>query len=229
MIEGVRSRCDILLYPTLGYVKHTPDERIAHVVVAHEQHATRVDIAPVDFGSMNLDAWNIAERRWRTQDRVYANPRQNLTALLERFNAMDIRVAAVCWDIGHVRTARRYVEMGLLRNPLWELAFTGESMPSGAGPTPAALQALRAELDPHEPWLVMCWHGDVFRAAAWAISLGGHVALGLGDFPYTRFGDVDNAFLVRETVSLARTLDRRIATVDEARSILGIKPLGTFA
>ncbi len=226
VIEGVRRRCDMLFYPTLGHVKSPVEERIAHVLSVQADPATRVDLVPVDFGSMNLDAWNVAERSWRTQDRVYANPRMNLTALLERFNALSLRVAAVCWDIGHVRTARRYVEMGLLRDPLWELAFTGVSMPSGAGPTPAALQALREELGPNEPWLVLCWHGDVMRIAASAISLGGHVAIGLGDWPYQRFAGATNALLTAKVVELARTLDRPVATVDEARRALGISRVG---
>jgi hypothetical protein len=127
--------------------------------------------------------------------------------------------------VGHVRTARRFQELGLLpRETFWELVFTGETMPSGPAPTIPALQAFLAEIPAGAPWVAMCAGGDALPLAAWAITLGGHVALGLGDYHYDRFGAPHHGELVAEVARLARTLGRPVATPDQARETLGLRP-----
>ena len=58
--------------------------------------------------------------------------------------------------------------------------------------------------------------------AAWAITLGGHVSIGLGDHHYARLGSPTNAQLVQRIVDMAETLGRPIATPTQTREILGI-------
>jgi len=52
--------------------------------------------------------------------------------------------------------------------------------------------------------------------------LGGHVAIGIGDYPYPELGLPTNAQLVQHVADLARSLGREVATADEARQMLGI-------
>jgi 3-keto-5-aminohexanoate cleavage enzyme len=56
------------------------------------------------------------------------------------------------------------------------------------------------------------------------ILLGGHVRVGLEDNIYYRTGDIaeSNAQLVQRTAEIATILERKIATPDEAREILGL-------
>lgn len=221
VIEGVRARCDILIHPTLGYItQHAVDDRIRHIVAANANPATRVDFAPVDFGSLNVDYWDVDAKRWETEDKIYLNPRKNLTAVLEALRDHDVRTDAVCWEVGHIRTAKRYQEIGLLRDPFWLLVFTGARMPTGASQTLPGLLAMLAELAPDEPWFVCNWNGDVLPAAAWAITLGGHVRCGLGDWQYVERGSPDNAQIVDWVASIARAVGRPVATPDDARAIL---------
>jgi uncharacterized protein (DUF849 family) len=56
-----------------------------------------------------------------------------------------------------------------------------------------------------------------------AIAAGGHVAIGIGDYPYPELGTPSNARLVEEVVKLARLVGREVATPDEARHMLGIR------
>lgn len=93
-------------------------------------------------------------------------------------------------------------------------------MPSGFLPTLPNLQAVIDAIPSGAPWLVMCWNGDVMRLASWAITLGGHVGIGLGDDPYTRFGKPHNGQLVEMVVKMAHTLGREVATPAQAREIL---------
>ncbi len=97
-------------------------------------------------------------------------------------------------------------------------------MPTGALGTLSGLQAMVDAIPPDAPWLVMCWNGDVMRLASWAITMGGHVGIGLGDDPYTRFGKPHNGELVEMVAKMAHMLDREVATPAQAREILKMQP-----
>jgi 3-keto-5-aminohexanoate cleavage enzyme len=61
-----------------------------------------------------------------------------------------------------------------------------------------------------------------------AMVMGGCVRVGLEDNIFYRKGELaTNAQLVARTVRIARELGKEPATPDEARKILGLKPLGS--
>jgi 3-keto-5-aminohexanoate cleavage enzyme len=61
--------------------------------------------------------------------------------------------------------------------------------------------------------------------AVHAILMGGHVRVGLEDNIYFKKGELaTNAGLIERIVKISRILGREIATPDEAREILGLKP-----
>ena len=64
-----------------------------------------------------------------------------------------------------------------------------------------------------------------FHLGAMAITLGGHVRVGLEDSIYIRQGELakTNAETVEKLVKIARDLDREIASPEEARKILKLK------
>ena len=74
-------------------------------------------------------------------------------------------------------------------------------------------------------WSVIGVGKNEFNIAAAAITMGGHVRVGLEDNIYLRKGVLakSNAELVERVVRLADDLDRKIATPDEARKILSLK------
>ncbi|MEM8722855.1 MAG: 3-keto-5-aminohexanoate cleavage protein [Cyanobacteria bacterium P01_G01_bin.39] len=226
VIQGIREQTDLLIHPTLGYItQNQVEDRVRHILAVNDNPMLRVDMAPVDFGSLNVDFWNPQEKQFVTYDQVYVNTRANLMAVLEVFKKYDIHVSSVCWDVGQMRTARCFQEMELLpKNTFWEFVFTGEVMPAGAAPTISGLQAFIAEVPDDNQWLALCWNGDVMRVAAWAITLGGHVGIGLGDHHYSRFGKPNNGELVEMVAKMADTLDREVATPAQAREILKMAP-----
>ncbi len=222
VIQGIREQTDLLIHPTLGYITQNQiEDRVRHILAVNDDPILRVDIAPVDFGSLNVDFWNPQTKQFTTYDQVYVNTRENLREVLEVFKKHNVYIASICWDVGQMRTARCFQEMGLLpQDTLWEFVFTGEVMPAGAAPTISGLQAFIAEVPRDNQWLVLCWNGDVMRVASWAITLGGHVAIGLGDHHYSRFGKPHHGELVEKVVQMAHTLDREVATPAQAREIL---------
>lgn len=146
-----------------------------------------------------------------------------LKELLDVISENALPVYPVVWSAGGVRTARRLQETGRLdRTTLWCLGFTGDEVPGGPPPTPANLRTFLDELPSGAPWTVHCRNGDVLPLAAWAITQGGHVSIGLGDHPYSRFGKPRNADLVRRVADMAETLGRPVATPRQAREILGL-------
>jgi uncharacterized protein (DUF849 family) len=216
--RGVRERCDLILHPTLGYItQERPEDRLRHV------EAIGAELAPVEFGSMNVDFWDEDAGRFASGDRVYVNRYDNVERVLRALADGPTRPTAVVWELGHVRAARRFAQMGLLpASSLWELVFSGDRMPSAAPVSLEALLGFRRELPPEAPWLVLCWNGDVLPLAAWAIPLGGHVAIGLGDHPHDRFGTPHHGDLVGRVAQLAETLGRPVSTPAQARRTLGL-------
>ena len=225
VLEGLHARTDALLHPTLGYISQSGiEERVKHIRAADASPKTYADLVPVDFGTFNIDLWNPEKRDWESLDAAYNNPRSYLKGILETFKAMHKNVLTICWDTGQARTARKFQEMGLLqRNTLWELFTGGDQLPGIAGISMLTLQSLVAEVEPGAEWLVAAYHGDVFPLAAWGITLGGHVAIGLGDFPYTRFGAPTNAELIRRVADLANTLGRPVAKSADVRRMLRLE------
>jgi 3-keto-5-aminohexanoate cleavage enzyme len=226
--RGVRENTDLFLHPTLGYITQMDvRERVRHVLAVSDDPALRVDLAPVDCGSVNVDYWDPQKKDFATKDLVYYNPRGRLEGTLSVFQKNGVRASAVCWNVGQMRTACCFREMGLLPEPtIWELVFTGEVMPEGTAPSMHALLAMVEQVPEGEPWTVICWNGDVTHLAAWAITLGGHVSIGLGDHHYDRFGTPTNADLVRRVAEMAETLGRPVATPGQTRELLGLPTPG---
>jgi uncharacterized protein (DUF849 family) len=50
----------------------------------------------------------------------------------------------------------------------------------------------------------------------------GHVAIGLGDYPYAELGTPTNGEVIHFIAQHARGLDREVATRDETRDMLGM-------
>lgn len=226
VIVPLRERTDLILKPTLGYLySEDVGDRLAHLAQGDGSgHPPRADLAAVDMGSVNVDQWDGSLKEFVPGDRVYENSRVRLVETFNQLRASGVAASCACWDVGQVRTGRKLQEAGVVRsNPYWEFIFTGDELPSGPAAEIHALQSFLAAIPPGEEWEVMCVQGDVLQLAAWAIALGGHVAIGLGDYQYSRLGTPTNADLISQVVQLAHILGRPVATPDQARDMLGVK------
>jgi uncharacterized protein (DUF1330 family)/uncharacterized protein (DUF849 family) len=192
VIEGIREQTDdALLHPTLGFIATQGDAqgRVRHILELNQEPKTRIDMVPVDFGSFGADLWDERAGLFLTDDQFVVNRVAYLKELLSVLKENGLYVYSVVWSAGAVRTARSLQKMGLLgRTTFWCLGFTGEEVPGGPPPTPANLSTFLEAIPPGDPWTVHCRNGDALPLAAWAITQGGHVSIGLGDYPYSRFG-----------------------------------------
>jgi uncharacterized protein (DUF849 family) len=91
--------------------------------------------------------------------------------------------------------------------------------------TPATMAYARSMLPPDAVWAGFGIGRMAFPMVAQAFLLGGHVRVGLEDAVNLRRGVLapDNAAMVAKAVHIVDELGGEIATVAEAREILGLK------
>ncbi len=128
------------------------------------------------------------------------------------------------FDLGHVAQARHLTEQGLLDDPPYFQLCLGIAW--GADADLESLLTMKAKLPAGSKWSVLSPGPAQLPMTTHALLLGGHVRVGFEDNLYLSRGvqAETNAQFVDRTVRLARELQREVATCEEARSILNIRP-----
>ena len=225
-IGAIRAASGVLVHSTLGQITVDGDAaRISHIERLAADPALRPEFASVDMGSTNIDPYLRDERRFGTTNATYVNRTSTLMYLTGRMRELGVRPVLTCWAIPFVRMLDPFFEMQLLDEPAYVLlVHTGGPVLGGHPPTPEGLRSYLDFLPKNRKlhWTVSGKPANILANAAQAIQLGGHVAIGIGDYPYPELGLPTNAQLVKHVADLARSLGREIATPDEARQMLGI-------
>ncbi len=226
ILRRIREACDILTHPTLGQVTLKGDEaRLSHIVATASDPKLKPDVAPIDIGSTNVDVYDADSRSYRTGGLAYVNTTETLQFFATRMRELGVKPIIVSWSIPFTRTLEAFLDMGLVDEPVYlQFALTDSGILGGH---PGTVRGLMSHLDflprGHRiEWTVSNKIGNLFGPAAASIESGGHVAIGLGDYPYTELGTPTNADVVRRVVQLARALGREAATPDETREMLGM-------
>jgi 3-keto-5-aminohexanoate cleavage enzyme len=223
----IRARSDILVHPTLGYVTHEggPEERLGHILEMARDPSSAPHFAPADMGSVNVDRYNAQARRFETTDLIYKNSTRTLTYFCQEIRRAKLKPYLVSWNIGFTRYASAFIDMGLIDEPAYLCFCLTDN--TFLGGHPGTLKGLQAHLDflPADKrivWTVVNFGGNLFSLAAAIIAMGGHISIGLGDYPYSELGQPTNAEIVRRVTEIARDLGREIATPDDAKRILAM-------
>ena len=223
----IRAGSDILVHPTLGYVTldASGESRLAHILDMAEDEARAPHFAPMDMGSVNVDRYNAQGRRFETTDLIYKNSTETLTYFAEHLRTAKIKPYLVAWNVGFTRYMSAFLDMGLLDEPTYLCFCLTDN--TFLGGHPGTLKGLQAHLDFLPPdrrveWTVCNFGGNLFSLAAAIIAQGGHISIGLGDYPYGELGQPTNADLVRRVVAIAHDHGREVATPAEAKQILAM-------
>lgn len=228
IIRKIRSRSDILVHPTLGWFANDGDPagRIECVTTLACDPATRPDFAPIDTGSLNLEAYDAGTRSFRHPERVYVNRTSTLQLYAREFRRCGIKPQLVTWSIGFTRRAAALMEMGLLDEPAWFLVnMTDGDCITGHPGTPEGLKAhldflpARARVE----WAANVVGGNLLALAEMTARLGGHLAPGIGDHAYRELGCPRNEEIIRMAARVARAAGRELATPEDARELLGLE------
>ncbi|MDR5745332.1 3-keto-5-aminohexanoate cleavage protein [Caballeronia sp. LZ029] len=126
-----------------------------------------------------------------------------------------------------VQDVQRALNEGLGDAPHFINIVIGANAFQGALPyTPRLLQTMVDHLPAHTVFNVSAIGAAQLPAAMNSLLLGGHVRVGLEDNLYYRHGQLaTNVQLVERLVRLVREMGYEPATPEEAREIIGLKPL----
>jgi 3-keto-5-aminohexanoate cleavage enzyme len=167
------------------------------------------DISGVESGSMNFG------------DETFITPPPAGRGIIERATAADIALEVEAFDVGHVVSAVRWLEQGVLDPPLRiNLVF---GVPGGIDASPEALSAMLRPLPADTFWTVTCIGRHHQRMLGLALLLGAPgIRTGLEDVAYLSRGVLapSNAALVQMAVELAGSLGREVATQAQTPELL---------
>jgi 3-keto-5-aminohexanoate cleavage enzyme len=154
---------------------------------------------------------------------AYVNPPDLIEALAEEMLRLEIKPEIEVFDLAMLHNALALLGKGLLKAPLHFNFVMGLK-----GAMPARIEHLVhlvGFLPKGSTWSISGVAAAQLPMAVHAILMGGHVRVGLEDNIYFKKGELaTNAGLIERIVKISRILGREIATPDEAREILGLKP-----
>ncbi len=182
-------------------------DRLAHV------EELLPDICTLDCGSLNFGEGSL----------VYVSTPDMLRAGAKRIRELGVRPELEIFDTGHLWFANKLLDEGLLDTPaMYQLCM---GIPYGAPAEPALLAAMAAQIPPGVVWASFAIGRMQMPWVAQSVLLGGHVRVGLEDNLYLGRGNkVTNAQLVTNAVTIIEAMGAQVATPDEAREILGLRP-----
>src|SRR6188472_2567041 len=206
---------DVVINYSTGALGVPVEKRIAYL------RELRPDVAALNMGSMNFAKYS-RRRRELVFSMVFANPFDEIVELLQAMNELAIKPEHECFDLGHLGSLAPLVDMGVLREPLHVSCVMG--VLGGVPPTARNLAAMVDNVPAGSHWGLIGVSREQWMLAGAALSLGGSVRVGLEDNFYLPDGSMarSNGDLVAKACALTADVGRRVATVAEARAMLGV-------
>jgi uncharacterized protein (DUF849 family) len=211
--DAITREVDVVVNYSTGAVGVPVEKRLAYL------RELRPDVAALNMGSMNYAKYSRSRREF-VFAMVFANPFEEIVALLAEMNSLAIKPEHECFDLGHVGSLEPLVHKGVLREPLHVSCVLG--VLGGAPPTARNLAAMVDNIPAGSHWGVIGVSRRQWSLVAAALALGGSVRVGLEDNFYLPEGEMarSNGELVERAARMTRDAGRRVATVDEARAML---------
>jgi 3-keto-5-aminohexanoate cleavage enzyme len=206
-----------------GAVGVSVEQRVAYL------RECRPEVAALNMGSMNYAKYSRSRKDFVFK-MVFANPFEEIIALLCAMMELGIKPEHECFDLGHVGSLEPLIDMGVLEPPLHVDCIMG--VLGGVPPGARNLAAMVANIpgvdapagQPRSHWAVIGISRRQWELVAAALTLGGSVRVGLEDNLYLPDGTMarSNGELVAKARQMTEDVGRRPATVQEARALLNI-------
>lgn len=212
VIEAVRAQVPevIVCVSTSGRTFSQFEQRAA---VLDLDGSVKPEMASLTLGSLNFPG------------QASVNEPSMIEALATRMQERGIVPELEVFDLGMLDYAQYLVGRGILRPPYYVNVLLGSRGTLAATPLNLAL-AVQA-LPPGATWAGAGIGRFQFQVNALAVTMGGHVRVGLEDNLFmdaAKTVAASNPSLVSRIVALARAAGREPATPDEARALVGIPP-----
>lgn len=212
---AIRKICpDVIIQPsTGGAVGMTDLERLQSTEVEElELGLKHPEMATLDCGTCNFGG-----------DEIFINTDNTIKTFGKTMIERGVKPEIEVFDKGMIDIAIKMNKKGYILSPMHfdfvlgvqmtatarDLVFMAESIPAGS------------------TWTIAGLGKNQFQMAAIGIAMGGHVRVGFEDNVYIKKGILakSNGEMVEKVARIAKELGRPIATPNEAREILGLKPL----
>jgi len=212
--ERIRNKCSLIIQDSTGGGQNLTIEQRTKCLEAYP------DMASLNMGTMV-----------RTMGKAAGTPFMNTIADIEAFvtrmNQFGVKPEMEVYNISMLQEVRNVIKKGLVQKPYCVSLILGMAY-QGALEADPRYFATYVQYLPEDTYFnsigVGAWQTPV---ATLGMIFGGNVRVGLEDNIYYRKGELakSNAQLVTRIVRIARELGKEPATPEEARQILGLKPL----
>ena len=207
---------DVIVNYSTGAIGVPIEKRVAYL------RELRPDVAALNMGSMDYAKYS-ARRKDFVFKAVFENSFDTIIEFLQAMNELEIRPEHECFDSGHVANLDPLIDMGLLSEPLQVSCVMGVT--GGIRPTAKNLAHMSEQVAPvRHNWGVIGISRNQWALIAAAAALGGNVRAGLEDNFYLPDGQMarSNGDLIAKAREIVENAGRRVATVAEARKLLGV-------
>ena len=176
----------------------------------------RPDMASLSVGSNNFPT------------RVYENPPDLIDWLAAEMVTYDVKPEIEAFDLSHILMAAKMHERGQIRDTPYVQFVMGvkNAMPADKDVFDFYLRTVRRLFGPDAPWCAAGIGAQQIVLNEWSIAAGGHARTGLEDNVRLDRNTLapSNAALVERTVSICEKHERPVATWQQTRKILGLRP-----
>ncbi len=230
----IRRRSDVVLnFTTGGAATMTIEERLQPAL------QLKPEVASLNMGSMNFGLYPMLQRytefkhSWErtylatSDERIFRNTFKDIEHILTSCAANRTRFEIECYDIGHLYTAKHFLDRGVVKPPLFIQSVFG--ILGGIGGHPEDVTHMKRTADrlfgDQYRWSVLGAGRNQLPIAAMAVAMGGNLRVGLEDSLWLGPGKLaeSNAAQVRAARQIVEGLGLEVATPDDARRILGLK------
>ncbi|HVB52548.1 MAG TPA: 3-keto-5-aminohexanoate cleavage protein [Acidimicrobiales bacterium] len=194
----IREQSPILIQLSTGVGLETPFEEREKLVELKPRMAT-LNPCSMSFGAGE-----------------FRNPPAGVRRLAARMQELGVKAELEIYDMGHIPVCLSLFEEGLLSEPLQFSIVMG--IKGGMAATADNLLFAVRQLPPSAIWQAIVIGRPHFELTTVALALGGNARTGMEDTLYLRKGELapNNEALVSRLASAAKTLEKTIATVEEA-------------
>jgi uncharacterized protein (DUF849 family) len=211
---------DVIVNYSTGAIGIPIEKRIEYL------RALKPDVAALNMSSMNYAKYS-PRRKDFVFKAVFENSFDTIIEFLTAMRELGIKPEHECFDSGHVANLDPLIDMGLLeRTPLQISLVMGVN--GGIRPTPRNVTLMSDQIpggaEGENQWQVIGISRDQWKLLGASLVLGGNVRAGVEDNLYLPNGEMarSNGDLIAKARQMAEDVGRKVASVAEARELLGV-------
>lgn len=222
----IKSECDVILYPTQPGVGV---DAFKHVWEIADTPGLKLELETIDI--MPVRQRPLIQQGVPKLVPYDFGPGDPMAETIKELRRRNVAFHIGIREVGDMRYLKKYRDEGLLGDDVTVKLFFDQSL---AGPFPDA-RGILMYLDSVPPGMRCRWFvtlyaafgargddGTLRRLCTLAAAMGGHLRVGLGDLPLMDGKAYSNADHVKIAGDICRAAGRKLATMAEARRMLGI-------